>query len=436
MFGIFATNPDESLCASIAWNLWTEGRLATDLLAGALPGIEHSVYWTPPFYYIVLAGWQGMWGPGLLSVRCLSLVLGLAVLVILWQRRRHAGPAAWTASAIVIFDPMFQRAASMGRMDMLAIALTVAAIAVIEHGRSRRHCLGAGILSAAALLTHPLGAAAVVAVGLTCLRGRLPAMLPFLLGCAPLLLAWMVYLSLDPETFVAQMGLQLAVKADHARSPVDNVVRLVEFYGSSAAVFVGGFIGGMTGLLRGRRQLEPWLIGITSLCPVIIFSGELIYPAYLAPFTAVGLCHLLADFHWGRRALAAAVAVLAIRTAVDPPPLAGIDPHYQSYCDYVSAHLGSGHSVIVAVVPDPWFGLQGRADLRFRLAPPVLIPEDRLRAYVAQADDIVMGGYNPPGFYPILKDWEELAAPGQHLWWLDRGLLLGYEDIRDRLQFR
>ena len=74
MFGIYPVNPDESLCASIAWSLWSEGRLATTLLQGALPGIEHSVYWTPPLYYLVLAGWMGLFGPGLLAVRSLSLV--------------------------------------------------------------------------------------------------------------------------------------------------------------------------------------------------------------------------------------------------------------------------------------------------------------------------------------------------------------------------
>ena len=61
MFGTYPVNPDESLCASIAWTLWTEGRLATELLLGALPGLEHYVYWTPPLYYIVLAGWFGLW---------------------------------------------------------------------------------------------------------------------------------------------------------------------------------------------------------------------------------------------------------------------------------------------------------------------------------------------------------------------------------------
>jgi hypothetical protein len=341
MFGIYATNPDESLCASIAWTLWTEGRLATDLLQGALPGIEHSVYWTPPFYYFVLAGWLGLFGPGLLSVRSLSLVLGLALIIILWQRRRSVGAPAWTACGLILFDPALQRAASMGRMDMLAITLTVGSLTVLEVCRGRGRDIGAGMLAAAACLTHPLGAAAMASAGLTSLlRGRRPLLL-FLFGGAPLLLAWGLYIAVDVDTFVAQMQLQLEVKAGRARSPLDNLQRVAEFSGNVAPLMLASFLGGMAGLIAGRRELLPWLIGAVCLVPVILLSGELIYPAYMAPFTAVGLGWWLRLSRWASRALLAAILGLGVTLALDPPPLAGIDPKYEPYCSVMICSCGS-----------------------------------------------------------------------------------------------
>lgn len=433
---IYATNPDESLCASIAWNLWTEGRLATDLLAGALPGIEHSVYWTPPFYYLVLAGWQGLWGPSLLAVRSLSLVLALVVVGLLWQRRRIAGPAVWTASVLVLFDPLFQRAASMARMDMLAIALTVTALVIIERGRQQRHFVLAAVVATAAMLTHPLGAAAVAAVGFVALGSGRRAVLAAVIGGAPLLLGWAAYIAADFDTFVAQMQLQLAVKADNARSPLDNLYRLAIFYGRFAPVGVAAVAGGLAGLIVGRRRLLPWLIGAGSLLPVLLFSGELVYPAYLAPFTAVGLAELLSRFTWGRRAVGGVVAVACVLLASNPPPLAGIDPDYDAWCDYVSGRLKPNSRTLLAIVPDPWFGLRHRQDLELRLIPPVAIGQPKLHAYVQQASDVVTGGFNPPGIRGIVDHWDELATSGQQLWILHRGALYNYEDVREDVRIR
>ena len=436
MFGIYATNPDESLCASIAWTLWTEGRLATDLLQGALPGIEHSVYWTPPFYYFVLAGWQGLFGPSLLSVRSLSLVLGLALIIILWQRRRSVGAPAWTACGLILFDPALQRAASMGRMDMLAITLTVGSLTVLEVCRGRGRDIGAGMLAAAACLTHPLGAAAMASAGLTSLlRGRRPLLL-FLCGGAPLLLAWGLYIAVDVDTFVAQMQLQLEVKAGRARSPLDNLQRVAEFSGNVAPLMLASFLGGMAGLIAGRRELLPWLIGAVCLVPVILLSGELIYPAYMAPFTAVGLGWWLRLSRWASRALLAAVLGLGVTLALDPPPLAGIDPKYEPYCSYLSDHIGPGHTVLFAILPDPWFGFQQRDDLQLRLAPPVAIRSAQLDAYVRRADYVLWGGYNPPGFASIFRRWDDLSKPGQQLWIMQGGELHNFEDVRERIRFR
>lgn len=435
MFGIYATNPDESLCASIAWTLWTEGRLATDLLAGALPGIEQYVYWTPPFYYLVLALWQGLWGPGLLAMRCLSLVLGLGLVVTLWQVRRKRVPAAWTASVIVLFDPMFQRVMSMGRMDMLAIALTTAALATIESGRDQRRCLLAGLLATAAFLTHPLGAAALVSVGLICLLGGRQLLLPFLVGSAPLFLGWAAYISIDVDLFLAQMQLQFAVKAGRALSPLGNLQRMAEFYGSHASLGVVAWIGGMAGLVLGRRHLLPWLIGAACLPPVIIFAGELVYPAYLAPFTAVGLCELLKHTVWGRRAVGVMLAVAAMTLASDRVPLAGVSPDYQRFCDYISAHIDPGSTVLLAILPDPWFGLRQRPDLELRLAPPVSLARAELQAYVARSTDVIWGGYNVPGFENIVARWDEFSKPGQQLW-LYQGVLVNYDDVREKVRIR
>ena len=162
----------------------------------------------------------------------------------------------------------------------------------------------------------------------------------------PLLLAWGLYIAVDVDTFVAQMQLQLEVKAGRARSPLDNLQRVAEFSGNVAPLMLASFLGGMAGLIAGRRELLPWLIGAVCLVPVILLSGELIYPAYMAPFTAVGLGWWLRLSRWASRALLAAVLGLGVTLALDPPPLAGIDPNYEPYCSNLSNQIGPGHTVL------------------------------------------------------------------------------------------
>lgn len=428
MLGIHAVNPDESIIASVAWNLWTEGRLGTDLLAGAIPGIEHHLYWTQPLYYIVLAGWLGLWGLSLLSVRSLSTVLAFAVLGLLYyEGRLHRHRAAWLASALLLCDLFFDYAGTIGRMDMLAIALTTGAIVLIGiPERGRRHTIAAGALAAGAMLTHPLGAAAGVAVFVT-IAIRAPRSLVLLIvGALPLVLLWLSYISLDPVSFGDQMGLQWARKADIPHSPVYNISRFIGFCGDWWPMAVVLWVGGTVGLLLDSQRKLPWLAAAASLWPVVLFFGEIVYPAYLAPAAAVGLASLAVRIRRGPHLVIFIVLVRLSPTVIDPPPLGGIDPDYPAYCAWIEEYLGEDQDVLLGLLPDPWFGLRHREDLRFHHAPPVVLSEVLLHAYVYEADVTVVGGYNPPGFFSVLHNWEQIGVRGQKLWVMEHGGMVDF----------
>ena len=408
MLNIHNVNPDESIFASVAWNLWTEGRLGTDLLAGALPGIEHHVYWTMPLHHLVLAPWLGLWGLSLLSVRALSMALAAAVLGLLcWESRLHRNRACWMASAVLICDTSFDYAGTVGRMDMLAIALTTLAIVLIgKPDRKYWHVVAAGAISAGAALTHPLGACAGMAVLATVLIEDRKFAWHFLVGALPPILLWALYVLLDLETFAAQMSLQLARKSNNTNSPIDNGRRFLQLYGFW------------------------WPIAAICLWPAVLLLGEVAYPAYVAPAAAVGLASLLARIRFGPVLVGLLLVIRLGPVVADPPPLGGIDPGYDAYCARVEKYLGRDHTVLLGLLPDPWFGLQHRADLDFRLAPPVPLNHYLLHSYVYQAAVTVIGGYNPPGFYGVMLNWETISIRGQKLWVLENdGRMVDYDEV-------
>lgn len=431
MFGIYHTNPDESLCASIAWTLWTEGHLGTDLLQGAIPGIEDRVYWTVPLYYILLAGWQGLFGPELLAGRCLSLLLGAGTLFLLARRREQA---AWTGAVIVLLSPAFQRAMSLARMDILAIFLTVAALVALESSRRPARQVLAGVLAGLAALSHPLGLAAIVGVSTRLLTGRGWGRLWWVAGTLPPLALWGLYILLDPETFLAQMQLQFARKASNP-SPLEHLGKYLDFW-RPGTLLLATVLGGFAGLiLSGRRHLA-WLACLTALIPVALLTGEFVYAAYVLPPAAVGLTTLFRRRLAACRGLALVAAIAVGATVLQPPPLAGIHPLYDDYCDMISSNIPANRTVLLGVYPDPWFGLRSREDLRLRFAAPVPLERDRLEDYVLAADDVIIGGYNPPGIRWIASQWKDLATGGQQLWLWDRGELFKYEEIEERLRVR
>lgn len=315
-------------------------------------------------------------------------------------------------------------------MDMLAIVLTTAAIILVGvPERKRRHIVAAGTFAAGALLTHPLGAAAGVAVMATiAIRDR--RSLPLLLaGALPPLLLWILYICQDPGSFTSQMGLQLARKAGTPHSPVYNASRFLGFYGAWWPAAALLWIGGAVGLFLERERKLPWFAGAACLWPVVLFFGEIIYPAYLAPAGAVGLASLAARINWGPRLVVVVVLARLAPVALDPPPAGGIDPGYPAYCEWIEQYLGRDHDVILGLLPDPWFGLRHREDLRFHHAPPVVIDEIRLHAYVYEADVTIIGGYNPPGFVSVMDNWELIGSNGQKLWVMEDIGMVDYDYV-------
>jgi hypothetical protein len=244
------------------------------------------------------------------------------------------------------------------------------------------------------------------------------------------LLLWGLYISQDPGTFMAQMGLQLARKAETPHSPLYNVGRFLGIsYGAWWPAAVLLWVGGTVGLVLERRRHLPWLAAAASLWPVVLLLGEIAYPAYLAPVTAVGLAALLARIHWGPWLVAGALLARLAPAAWDPPPPGGIDPAYEQYSAEIEQYLGRDQDVLIGLLPDPWFGLRHRQDLRIRLVPPVTVYEPLLHSYVFQSDVTIVGGYNPPGFVSVMDNWGLIATRGQKLYVLERDGMVDFDDV-------
>lgn len=126
---------DEAIYADLAGNLIRDGRLKTTLFKDFIPQLEHHSYWYPPMYFWLLATVFIAFGQDIISMRLLSLLLGLLSLLLAGQIFKKIFQKSWQAKiamviflSLIIIDPYFQAGAVVGRMEILVIALGLLAL--------------------------------------------------------------------------------------------------------------------------------------------------------------------------------------------------------------------------------------------------------------------------------------------------------------------
>ena len=382
--------PDETLFAEPAIGLLRDGRLASPLFTGPSIGTDQHLYWMPPGYFLLVSGAFAIAGPGLDAMRAISVAGGLATIVLAGAvARRVGGPLAGAlAMAFLAFDPVFVRASLVGRMDVVAVTLTLGSIMLALDGRRLRSELAAGALASGAALVHPLG---LVALGLVAARPLLglPSRMRYAAAGAALPLLGYAFFALQaPAAFVQQLSLQLDRKETRGTWDLAGALRVVvDQYGGSPVALapVLAWIAGLIGLgVAARRSPPARLLFLALLVELaaISLSAEMWYPLYVLPFAHAGVAVVLATparHPAGRgRRLARAAAIAAVTTtciglvAVDGPQLAyrwratgAVERSaYSHWSADVARAIPSGARVLVGGAPDPaWDLVLGRRDI-------------------------------------------------------------------------
>ena len=87
--------PDEACFASPAINLLQHHEMSTQVLTGALPGIEKHTYWMPPLYFLYVALVFLLTGPSLVALRLASFAPAVGVLLLTYLLARRVGLGRW-----------------------------------------------------------------------------------------------------------------------------------------------------------------------------------------------------------------------------------------------------------------------------------------------------------------------------------------------------
>ncbi len=424
--------PDESIFADPATSLLHQGVPATDVFSGLLPGATRCTFLQPPLYFLFLWLVFSIGGVSLVALRLASLALGVvaaALTYVLGDRSGLGRCWALFPVALLLLDTAFLRGSLIGRMDMMALVLILLALVLDAEPRplgsppGKTRTFLTGLVCGLAALTHPIGAAASVAVGFRHIAypesPRRRALPHLLAGILTPVAFWGAYILPHWRDFMAQFGGQILTKA--GRQPLvfqhlRHTFRMfVGQYGSPGNPAIGlVWLAGLVGLFFSARKRTT--LSVLPACQLVImgvaiWGKEMWYVVYLAPLTAIGLAHIILlarerrvwtkTLGWIGVLLAlwfaqqCALSTYAVNYALNINNQRVT--HYFEWCRKISQVLPQNSKVLLSVIPDPFFGLEQRRDLTLREFLPKGFPVDsgRYRQWMMQSDYIVVRGPHP-----------------------------------------
>ena len=267
-------NVDEASFFSPAYNLATEGRLASPVHRLFLPGAANFTYWMPPFYLVLLGLWLKLTTPTLLAAKCFSTLL---ILVSAWtvsKLTHHRTGKIWL-SVLLLICPFVLITAAFVRMEALGILLIILSMLAVRR-ELRPHWKG--LLAGLCLMTHPALLACAAALALTeCRRGWKPFLL-FSIATLIVISPYIWYILQQPDTFLAQMQLQFARKGKASITDLQ-----VSYILQSVPLCALALIW----LIRTRmdRDIRTFLVTGTVLTLVVVLkSNEFNYQVYTIPY--------------------------------------------------------------------------------------------------------------------------------------------------------
>jgi hypothetical protein len=436
------------------------GELGTSVLdphgfiyAPIVKEVNHYWYWEMPAYPLLLTLWSKLFGFHLFTIRTLSVAMGVIALICwFWIISQLTQSRATGCIAILLLatEERFLLSSATGRMDMMCLTLSLAAVAVYLLLRDRfpLAIFASCTLLSLALMTHPnvvVGAVLFVAVlwqDRTKIRWQTVALaaVPFVVTGA----LWGLYILRRPDVFVAQAHTQAIIPH---RFHVDwNLIRQFRYefamrFGYSYRLFAESILTRLTALpiivyflsvmplavipaLRKRPGVKLLLI-VTAVDFMILscLQKNWYYLIYIVSLFAADLA-IVVTWLWSKgpvirvvTALAVAI-ILALQLSVSVFRFDHNDQHYRyaRVIDYLKTHARTNELIM------------GSGELGFSLGFGDRVLDDcRLGFTSGKAADYIVVDVQYNGYFSWLADHEPATYR-----YIRRTLADDYERVYDQ----
>lgn len=220
--------PDEPFYLELIDNLANNGIFGTDFYGKAAGGQVEATLGIPPLFFIIMTPLFWIFKPSLELLRFTSISFAVVALSMAAVILRKLISRRWIAAAtlaLIAFHPYFVRGARIGRYEMFALMLVMFAAyffikyqAQTMNGESGlKYLLISSVFTGLLGITHPVNVFIYIAVlSALIVSNRFAKFirLSLLYSIIPLIIFsfWAVYILLNFDLFMAQMGTGVARK--------------------------------------------------------------------------------------------------------------------------------------------------------------------------------------------------------------------------------
>lgn len=430
--------PDEAVYADSARHLLATGHLATNLFLNAVPGIQQSEEWYPPFYFYVLSFWMWIVGQGITSIRFLSFVIGIGCLglyILLVKEFLGKWSYAWMGFVLLLLDASFNTALKIARMDILTLFFFILSLwlYLLAQKKERKWWyVATGVSLTLGVLTHPLGMIACISIGLFAIcrdeslsKKILHLQLLFLPVCIGVVF-WIVSIFPYFSFFLPQYQAQWVKKASESFYVFILLENNIAYWFLFLCYGILAVILGYLSFVKRVWKALFCFIGLLVSVIILTWGKEIWYILFFQPFTTLGL---LTSFYIANEQKNKAVKIGAISALVIycvfslhtsfSQVIQQIDKNYESFSQAINKKIPNNSSVFITTIPDPYFSLSQRKNIiLFEQIPETSISkkaythlldssdyivinaafDKRIEEYIKknseETDSITQGGYN------------------------------------------
>lgn len=410
---------DEVIYADVAANIANHQGSGTRLWQGLIPGVETHALWMPPGLFWLLTLWFKVTPTSITAQRCLSLLAGTAILVIIavLLYKLVNRKTKWTILLPLVAlatDYQYLRATRLSRPEIFILLFVLLGILFLIRAKNKLELSVAGLTAGVSVLFHPLAVAFVIP-GMMYVwqngtkKNRGFRMIGYGLAYFLPIILWFLSIPKEWSLWWTQTSLAIARKGQEAPwifwAYREDPHWLWLYIGLGLlTVFV------VSHLLKLKNHVSR-LVAMNIMVGwcLSIFGRMLWYSVYPLPFLYLGLAIVLNTPPSNNRLRQIAVITLVINIWFGYSVYQNNQLHQGDYAGYAAAVanvIPDNATVFLSALPDPYFGLIHAKKIKLYEYPVLAAPLKNYRDILDQSDYIVYTrSYNQPVFGNVLEDY-------------------------------
>jgi hypothetical protein len=398
---------DEVFFSNVTNNYVKTRKMFMNLYGDSGIGQEHLRTLTyPPIYFYGLSVWTKLTSTSIQSYRYFSvlisvLTISLFGLIVFFLTEQSL--ISVCSSFILLVSSQFQMASRMTRMEMLVLFFFMTAIASVLRWRvNQKHkkwLILSSFFSIAAIFTHPIGLfVPIIELLIISVTSRKIALYTGIAIGTICIFGGLLWIGKDMQLFTEQMLSFVSYKTNRPMLLPILIMQNPIWTLYTGLLLLLPSLGIYRGMQKKERELIAVCISAFILFVIVTFAREQWYLLYL-PVLPILIGTMLIK-SYPRVVIPILGFIFLIHASwfwAGTGKAFATTPYYDAYTASIADNIPKNANVVVSALPDPYFALQKRSDLKLWETPNIS-EKEKLFNFLRTKDYAVVTHFTNPYF--------------------------------------